>query len=667
MRALRVHEDNADLPSSLLEWPPPRNFAVTTGPDGSAVSVLSDPRWDSSYEARRSCVIVLDRVRSTNVSLTPENLRLFQLVMAWFKFGERRSISPMTLKSYAAALKPVFAVPSSIEKPIPASSLHRFDAVVTDDLAPAISPIYKKPLIGLLDELYSARDVLGFTLLTPAQIAHLARLVPNRGAKEQTPFIPPRLWLYQEARCRHFLEEALSHQKALEDLFTLAVKAYVTNYGTLKAARWDKEVHKGPFNSGFHLKGNVKLGPFMDIAERYGVADLLMRWAGDAEQESASRNSVRSLARYFNQILFVGRNYLMTWSGIRAQESSTLRTDCLKVEEDPRLGRLYSLSGETTKTTQDDDARWVTAPEAEIAVKAMTFVARLRMSLAAHDESIVVLPEHMANPYLHTPGTEPWASGRPSVARRTSSIRERVTGLGQWRQYCPKLFDEAQLLIQPEDERIARSVEPTLNQVQYAIGQPWHFHPHQLRRTALVMMAASGEVSIESQQLQAKHLVRQQTIYYNRGFAKLRFNSTFATELINERYAAAARLATQLSDSRWISPYGEKRKAAVLVNLHHTASSAEIQKEMKAGRVAIRATLFGLCLRRDRCPYGGWDNYVHCPGCVDALLDRTKRPAVSAMGRTMVVRLKDLPKATPLHRALREKLGAVERFSRVTA
>jgi len=220
------------------------------------------------------------------------------------------------------------------------------------------------------------------------------------------------------------------------------------------------------------------------------------------------------------------------------------------------------------------------------------------------------------------------------------------------------LFDEDMLRIGPEDFRVARFLEPTFDARGLRIGDVWPLGRHQLRRTFIVGMA-SAEVSTVSQQLQAKHLTRQQVLYYNRGYSAMNYSQDLAGELIVERYRGAARLGQDLSAAHWVSPHGPEHKQRIIDRFHHLDSADRVMRDIKQGKAAVRLTLFGVCTRRDTCPYGGWQNFVHCADCTDALFDTRKHPKLREIGRTTAAKLEDAPMNTPLLDVLERKAKAV--------
>jgi hypothetical protein len=229
----------------------------------------------------------------------------------------------------------------------------------------------------------------------------------------------------------------------------------------------------------------------------------------------------------------------------------------------------------------------------------------------------------------------------------------------------PGLFEEDALRITADDAAYVRRFSAHADMDTYGEGCIWHFTSHQYRRTAAVMMGAS-QVSLESQQYQFKHLTRNQSAYYRRGFQSLRLNRTFTYELVEARYEMVSVELGLLNGPDYVSPISPARKDEIL-NFHEVGSGDDLQKAIKKGHLAVKQTLFGVCTRRDSCPYGGHDNIAHCPDCNDALLSKRKRSGVEQLGKTIAVRLVDAPPGTPLRAQLESSVKAIKKFMDVTA
>jgi hypothetical protein len=644
-------------------FPPPVNFPVMVDPHGQPVCRYGDHKWRIGAESI-SFGTNPDDLGSGEYSLTEANGDLLKRCVAWFMYGDRREISEATLCNYHQKLKPLFSFCSGLARPIVASDLSRFFDTLEGALAQAIRPAQIEVTRHLLYELWLARETLGFTLLDPKQITRLRQLIPAHQIR-QTQFIPPRIWAYQAGRLRTFLEDFLAHKIQFEAALRELLDAYRNTYGALSnVLEYRKE--GSPLGRG---RGPT-YGSFRSFADRHGIRGPITRWlfrAGTLWDELTPRQiRVHLLAQYFNAIGLVGTAYIQCFSGMRRREALSLRCSCLSVECDPLLGDVHVLSGETTKTTQDEDARWLAAPTVALAVEAMSIVAHWRIDIAVELGDVPLTPEDKANPYLIQRGYEPWIGGKAAEGRyRLTTFRPQGYEIDRWEGRVPGLFDEDDLRITSDDATYVRRFSANSDMEKYGEGCVWNFTSHQYRRTAAVMMGAS-QVSLESQQYQFKHLTRSQSAYYRRGFQSLRLNRTFSYELVEARYELVSVELGLLNGPEYVSPISPARKDEIL-NFHDVGSGDALQRAIKRGQLALKQTLFGVCTRRDSCPYGGHDNFAHCPDCNDALLSKRKRGNVEKLGKTIAVRLIDTPPGTPLRGQLERSVKAIERFIDVTA
>lgn len=655
---------------ALPSLPPPADFPVMVSPQGESVSCYGDHRWRIGATSINFGTDQGD-LGPGGYSLSEVNGELLKRCVAWFMYGERRGIGVATLTSYHTALKPIFAFCGSLPKPIDASDLARFFDTLDMELAQAIRPSVAKQAVYLLHELWQARERLGFTLLEPEQIARLVTLIPGHTGT-QTQFIPPRIWAYQAGRSQAFLEDFLLYKSRIEAALQEILAAYRVNFGSLARARDYRNSNLSPFGKSLQVRGCTYLGSFAEFAERHGIGSVIGRWLfrpnESWEKTHHRRLSISLLSQYFNAVGLVGSAYVQCFSGMRISESSSLRSICLDVEHDPMLGDIHILSAETTKTTQDDDARWLAAPTVAMAVDAMSVVSRWRTEIAVELGDIPLTPGDVTNPYLVLRAYEPWGptASRESKKLPTSQrLNSHSHDIRLWTQTVPGLFEEDALRITSDDVAYVRRFSANADMEKYGEGCIWHFTSHQYRRSAAVLMGAS-QVSLETQQYQFKHLTRAQSGYYRKGFHSLRLNRTFTYELVSTRYELVSVELGLLNGPEYVSPISPARKDQIL-RFHEVSSGDKIQSAIKKGHLAVKQTLFGVCTRRDICPYGGHDNIVHCPDCNDALLSRRRRSSVENLGKTIAVRLLDAPVGTPLRDQLERSATAIERFMNVTA
>lgn len=663
--------DHIDLGSrcfTLPAIPPPDDFPVMVNLQGETVSRYGDHKWMIGAESFNFGTEVGD-LGPRGFSLTKVNGELLKRCVAWFMYGERRGISASTLFSYHTTLKPIFAFCGSRQKSIAAFDISRFFDTLDVELAQAIRPSAAKQAVYLLHELWHARERIGFSLLEPKQIARLVSLIPEH-KETQTQFIPPRIWAYQAGRLQAFLEDFLAHKAQVEVALLELLAAYRNNFGSLARALEYRNSNLSPCGESLHVRGCTYVGSFPEFAQRHDISDVIGRWLFRPNEswEGADhrRKSVQLLSQYFNAVGLAGTAYLQCFSGMRIAEALSLRSNCLNIEHDPILGDIHILSGETTKTTQDDDARWLAAPTVKLAVEAMSVVSRWRTDIAVELGNIPLTSEDLSNPYLIQRPYEPWGkTGSLESKSYTTSKRPGGNEIHLWSQRVPGLFEEDALRITADDAAYVRRFNANADLETYGEGCIWHLSSHQYRRSAAVMMGAS-QVSLESQQYQFKHLTRNQSGYYRKGFQSLRLNRTFTYELVSTRYELVSVELGLLNGPEYVSPISQSRKDEIL-RFHEVSSGDEIQAAIKKGHLAVKQTLFGVCTRRDNCPYGGHDNIAHCPDCNDALLSRRKRTSIEKLGKSIAVRLVDAPPGTPLRAQLERSAEAIERYMDVTA
>lgn len=315
---------------------------------------------------------------------------------------------------------------------------------------------------------------------------------------------------------------------------------------------------------------------------------------------------------------------------------------------------------------KDNDACWIVAPSVSLAVEAMSFVSRLRMIPAAANPDVPTTDDDLKNPYLIIRPYEPWRAKSASISD-PFGIRPSQIHYGSYVKRYPKLFSLQELTITTEDLEVAVKLTPTLDPVEYAVGKLWPSAWHQLRRTGVVNMLASGLVSDASLQYQLKHVSRIMTRYYGRGYYNIGFalNGEAHSEFIREMYNAVAREFLELQNDRFVSPHGPKRKDQIL-RLITEKNHSQLVAAAKAGKLAYRPTILGACTSIEPCPFGGIDCVVQCAGgngkaaCKDAIYDRQTIHKIMVLKNDAATRLATAPAGSPLKEALQYQLSALE-------
>jgi hypothetical protein len=526
----------------------------------------------------------------------------------------------------------------------------------------------------LLHIIYEQRDDIGFALLDRERLGRLEAALPAHDAR-QTPYIPPRIWRYQVANLRTCLDDFLVHRERIADCFRFCVDAYAKNYGSLAAAftaPGSSASNPFQFPSGVTgvKSGKQYYGPFALTAGKFGIDALLERWVGPRGRKFGFASiGIDSFSGYLTLVSRAGLAYLLNFTLMRIEEGWNLRSDCLRIEDDPRFGPIYTIRGVTTKTISDNEALWITSPSAKIAIDAMASIARLRIACAAANPAVPVTSEDLLNPSLQTFMYEPWNTGRTPnyhVRRHQSSYQAVLANY-------PKLFDMSELRITQQDIDLARLVTPTLDSTKFGVGKVWPLGWHQLRRTGAVNMQASGLVSDASLQYQLKHVSRAMSLYYGRGYARVRLEEDAHMLYVRTLYETLGRELVRLTTDRFISPHGDKRKSEI-VRLLTPADLKKLTRLAKDGHVACREIVLGACTNREPCPYGGIDSIAHCGGgdaeqegkpCPEVLYDRNKVHEVKILDRLLDENLAHAPLDSPLRASLEAQKRSVRNFLNV--
>ncbi|HEY8585434.1 MAG TPA: hypothetical protein VIL60_01755 [Rhodanobacter sp.] len=571
-------------------WPPPDDFPVVIDAQGKVVSRYGEPIWDLSPWAGEAMKLNFGdgKLRKGDPGITPFNASLFRQVVALWLYGPNSVRVANTLILRFTILRPLFVTCSKGPSPVRVSDLMRYPKVA-ERVAAAMQPSQSSYALTLLHDLWEQREALGFVLLDATGLKDLAAALPNHETA-QTPYIPPRIWLYQVNRLRAFLDDFLKHGQKIEECYRFCLEAYAQNAGSLgKACSERLHCSRHPFNHGnSHRNGKrpgcTFYGRFSITAEKFGIKDLLERWMiKPGETLDSSEAGIQALSSYFTLVGYAGTAYLLNFSMMRIDEVWALQADCLTVERDEVGDDIYMLSGPTTKTIQDGDARWITSPSAKVAVEAMVTVTNLRMLAADANPDVPTTPEDIRNPHLVERSYEPWAV---SVGPVPQPLTVRPLFDHYKRAVSERLFDPEELRITASDLEAARLVTPTLDPVRFDVGKVWPLAWHQLRRTGAVNMVASGIVGDASVQHQLKHATRSMSRYYGQGYyhLQLRLNESARNEYVRTMYEVIAREFSQLGFDRFVSPYGEQRKAQIL-NVVSAKDSKAMVAAAKAGKL----------------------------------------------------------------------------------
>lgn len=635
-------------------WPPPKDWVCIEDKEGKPVSRYGDPVWhfypwtgktvsfrfgDGSKFSSRSSVI------------DPANAELLRQLVTWRGWGPRGASSVSTLINFAFPIRKIIAICS--DNNILASDLSRYPAVI-DKVAQALAPSQYATVVAELERLRDARQFLGFELLDAVGIQYLKAVQPHYKG-EQTEYIPPRIWTYVVNRVSECINDCLIHQERIESCFAFCINSYELN-GVAEYRAKTGKTHHNPFQTN-------NLGHFHDMAKRFGIKDVIERWVG----RIGGQRGIRGFHTYFQLIQYAALVDITAFTLMRIAEAASVRWNCLLWHDDPVYGRIPLIQAETTKTDLDDSALWITSPSIEPSIRALQFIAKMRLSCVGRwsEEN---------NPNLITTALEPWGGGRKSAKK--PGIQVHILALSEAVRQFPLLFDLQQLKLNESDLKIAKNVCPTLNPEQAQVGKVWRLAWHQFRRTGAVNMFASAEISDSSIQLQMKHLTRLMPIYYGRGNTALHLNDAVRVLLVNAQYEAMGRQLAEVHTDRFLSPYGDEHKARLLapanggepVNLINEGDAQHYEKAARKRLLNFRLTSLGGCMKNGQCDGDCVSSVGDCAGgdggapCANVLFDRARAEANQKRLLGVIKQLESTPPDTPRSRFLEQERRGLENY-----
>lgn len=585
---------------NLKIWPPYDETPITCDHLGNIVSIFKDNIWDfTSYCNKNVKFNFGDKSQKKGYIIDAENMRLFKIVAAYWLWGAGSVKTVENLVMKLTKLKPLIYVCS--KNNILISDLNNNEWIFED-----IASIYKKQnsrILFLLRNLYANSKEIGFILLDTDSIKKFSKYMDKDDVK-QTPYIPSRIWSYQNRRLEECLKDFLVHKNEIKYLFD-----YMLDISDFKS------------NNRINRRDE-----FIKLVRDLKLSDHFQKWV----EFEINGISIRNFSSYLSLIGFSAIAYIINFSLMRIDEASKLKYECF-VKKEVNNEKYYFIQGETNKTIKEKETFWIVPSVVNIAVEAISTICELRFSVLQKSGFLKQSIKEF-KPYLYLNSFEPWT---PPAAEF-----ERIFLLNTMRRYneafrmWPKLFDKNQLIIQEEDLRIARKMTFGLDEDKFRVGNVWPLAWHQLRRTGAVNMIASGLVQDESLQYQLKHSNKFMSLYYASNAYKLNFtlNEEVGELFLQEWHMNNVSKNQELVSDNFVSPHSLRRKAQLIstITLKDHTSLLELSKSKKLN---YRETFLGGCTKTgDPCPYGGITNISMCMGgddklpCESVLLDKNKLP-----------------------------------------
>ncbi len=586
------------------------------------------------------------------------NKVLFKQVMFYFIYSNLFPGTYKSLKNIYNVLQVVFRV--CTKHKINAKNLSRFPLLI-EEVAKSTPPSRFNLSVTYFHSLIIKKNNIGFVILDEKSLAFYSRYNPDY-QNGQFAYIPPRIWSYLIERLDKILDDFIAHQEQLEKAFNYIANAYQYNEQVFTDPRFEY-IPLSPFTMKSSLGADVEKqlirynASFEQFAQDYGFYGLVESYIG-------KNNSID--IRNFSSLFIIGSNvsfiYIIYYSIMRKSEAATLRLDCLQYDYDRLLGKIPILVGETTKTDPDSDARWVTSPNIEKAIKVATYITNLRMRFFPKNTP----EEHLKNPYLFSRSYEPWNTHK-HIEYSHFSIN---VGFHAFLKNFPLILEKEKILISKEDYRIANTMTPSLvNKEWFEIGSPWQFGYHQLRRTLAIMLKLN-KVSDATIQLEMKHRTRHMQFHYTNNYGKLGFNKEAEKVVTSEYYFAMYQKLKGILDSNSnnvIFPHGKIMVPVKIVNLITENEQKKMVEMIKKGEVGCRTTLLGGCFKAQPCEYGGLESIAQCIGsngnnpCLQLYIDSNNEHDLTKLKNWHQKNLSEIPTDSPRYNAIKQEINGIRK------
>ncbi|MFM0658760.1 integrase [Paraburkholderia sediminicola] len=341
---------------------------------------------------------------------------------------------------------------------------------------------------------------------------------------------------------------------------------------------------------------------------------------------------------------------ILAFTGMRAMEAESLPFNCLKVLRVDGVEH-FTIEGITTKLTKGrvKRASWVTSTLGARAVQ-------LAQALFA--------PAHR---HFGSAGWDTATDGSHLLICRHGLMAAYDASRGPAGQDAvPEgLRDRLILTITAEDIVELKRIDPFRawdEETKFAVGEPWPFTRHQLRRSLALYAHRSGIVTLPTLKRQLQHLTTEMSMYYARG-------SAFARDLLDgdethfaHEWNEAAGLSEYLGYAAEVLFSDEKlfgghvawaQSNAVVESPVSVYSRAQTVEMFEKGQLSYADTPLGGCASTEPCKASplNWLN-VECleKDCKNLVVVPSKLERVIKAQQRRVERLKGTAEGSVEHR-----------------
>lgn len=309
--------------------------------------------------------------------------------------------------------------------------------------------------------------------------------------------------------------------------------------------------------------------------------------------------SVPGLQAAIQDILFVCKIIILTFAGMRNKEANDLPYACVTPFQQDSVEH-WVLEGTTTKLHGGRSKRtcWVTS---RLAVRAVRFAQAISGEAHARFSN---------GDFASSTNGEFLLFARSGLG---NSVYERGRGISESTEYMDRFRERNCLAINAEDIKELKFIDPKRawdDEPDFAVGMPWPFTRHQLRRSLALYAQRSGLVTLPSLKRQLQHITAEMTRYYSRGssFAKdiVKGNKDhFANEWADTRgtsdYLAYASQVLFSDETLFGGHIAWVKSTAVQQSPVSIYSREEAISMFERGQLAYKETAIGGCASTEEC------------------------------------------------------------------
>lgn len=623
---------------SVPSFPPPPDFAMSVDQNGNVISTYGDDTWDFRVFGSKSLFHFKE--------YDDANKALFKKIIFYVIYSSLYEGGYATLRTYYQFLQNVFRVCEANK--IYAEDIRKFPKLI-EEIASKFAPSIFDQSAPFFHKLLLHKDYIGNLIYDAKSIALHSRFNPYY-EDGQNAYIPPRIWTLFIKRMDEALNDFISNQIKIENAYNYICSSFIENKKRRPSTRKNRLT---PFNMEKPIIGLINYGADFDtFAKNFGIYEWVEKYSEPSQH--LSKFTLRQFQGVINNTVTACYMYVLYYSIMRKKEVESLKEDCLDFEFDEQLGQIPIISGETTKTDPDSDARWIVSKRVE---KAITVAKTLLKWKNRFVKEVGVVNQPLFQ------RVDVWDEDLRNIDKK------KIRSADSLLERSPKFFNLNQFVITNEDYSLALAMTPSLVREEwFKVGGIWSFGFHQFRRTLAVMFAVNN-VTSSTTQFQMKHGTREQQFHYMNNYTKLKLNDISSQLVINEFYNEMAKNLSEIviEDSDKKSPYGKTPGSNEVVNLLRNSDIQKLTTASKEGKIKFRKNLLGGCMNQEECEYGGVDSITQCTSgsignmCADLIIDSSRHSEFIGDIEDAKRKLKLAPAGSPLSKAIKAELLGYEK------